>query len=72
MPEGGSRPAKTWYACSDDLAEDHPFWCRFYEACVHARIAREHASSYDRVLLSLDYYRSCVDRHIRALTRTVV
>ena len=68
MLEDGSRSAKTWYACSDDLAENHPFWRRFNEACVHARIWREYASSYDKVLLSLDYYRSCVDRHIRALT----
>jgi len=68
MLEDGSRPNKTWYACSDNLADDHPFWRRFYEACVHARIWREYASSYDKVLLSLDYYRSCVDRHIRALT----
>lgn len=67
MLEDGSRPAKTWYACSDDLAEDHPFWHRFDEACVHARIWREYALSYDKVLLSLDYYRSCVDRHTRAL-----
>jgi ubiquinone/menaquinone biosynthesis C-methylase UbiE len=65
--EGGPTPAKTWYACSDDLADDHPFWRRFYEACDRARIWREYASSYDKVLLSLDYYRSCVDRHVRAL-----
>jgi ubiquinone/menaquinone biosynthesis C-methylase UbiE len=68
MLEDGSRPTKTWYVCSDDLVEDHPFWRRFYEACVQARIWREYASSYDKVLLSLDYYRSCVDRHTRALT----
>lgn len=67
MFEDVSRPAKTWYVRSDDLAEDHPFWHRFDEACAHARIWREYASSYDRVLLSLDYYRSCVDRHTRAL-----
>jgi ubiquinone/menaquinone biosynthesis C-methylase UbiE len=68
MLEDGSKPTKTWYVCSDDLAEDHPFWLRFYEACVQARIWREYASSYDKVLLSLDYYRSCIDRHTRALT----
>jgi SAM-dependent methyltransferase len=46
------------------------FWRRLGETWRHALIWQDYATAYDRILLSLGYYRACVARHLRALRRS--
>ncbi len=58
----------TLYLQLEAVEEAERLWRRFALDCTRATIWRAYASAYDHVLLSLDYYRTCVDRHVRQLT----